>query len=418
MKTPPRVTPVTKTSDDLHVLIIGGGIGGLCLAQGLKRWGIGVSVYERDLSAQSRSQGYRLHINSDGSHALHECLPRHLFELFVATSMRDRPGKRVSFDTQLTEISSLPLPITNDADISQIGTSVNRFTLREILLAGLEDIVWFDKAFERLEELEDGQVRAHFADSTSARGTLLVGADGTNSAVRKLVAPDARIFNVGHRIYGKTPITIETKTWAPEPFLNGWPRIAGSDGIGMMVGAFIKGGAFSDATARFAPAVHLTDAPDYLMWTLSLPSALPRSEVEFLNVDAPSLHAMAQEITKAWHPSLKRIIEEAEIAATFPVILQYSKPVKAWKSPNVTLLGDAIHTMTPGRGEGANTALRDAALLCRRLVDVAHKAVPLSQAKAEYETEMLQYGFEAVWKSLNRPFMRSGLREDADRRPG
>src|SRR4030088_1862683 len=40
------------TSTPLHVLIIGGGVGGLCLAQGLKKSGISVAVYERDTSAR------------------------------------------------------------------------------------------------------------------------------------------------------------------------------------------------------------------------------------------------------------------------------------------------------------------------------------------------------------------------------
>ena len=44
----------------LHVLVIGGGLGGLCLAQGLKKSGISVAVYERDRTAQFRSQGYRI----------------------------------------------------------------------------------------------------------------------------------------------------------------------------------------------------------------------------------------------------------------------------------------------------------------------------------------------------------------------
>jgi 2-polyprenyl-6-methoxyphenol hydroxylase-like FAD-dependent oxidoreductase len=75
----------------------------------------------------------------------------------------------------------------------------------------------------------------------------------------------------------------------------------------------------------------------------------------------------------------------------------------------VTLLGDAIHTMSPGRGEGANVALRDAALLRRRLVDVVTKGVPLVPATAAYETEMLRYGFPAVADSLNRPFARQDV---------
>jgi 2-polyprenyl-6-methoxyphenol hydroxylase-like FAD-dependent oxidoreductase len=64
----------------LHVLIIGGGIGGLTLAQGLKKSGANVAVYERDRTMTDRVQGYRVHINPAGSLALHECLPPQLFE--------------------------------------------------------------------------------------------------------------------------------------------------------------------------------------------------------------------------------------------------------------------------------------------------------------------------------------------------
>jgi 2-polyprenyl-6-methoxyphenol hydroxylase-like FAD-dependent oxidoreductase len=62
--------------------------------------------------------------------------------------------------------------------------------------------------------------------------------------------------------------------------------------------------------------------------------------------------------------------------------------------------------MTPGRGVGANTALRDASLLRSKLVDVQRNALPLIPAVAEYETEMLRYGFDAVVRSLSAPFMR------------
>jgi 2-polyprenyl-6-methoxyphenol hydroxylase-like FAD-dependent oxidoreductase len=401
-------TNLPEARDPFHVLIIGGGVGGLPLAQGLKKSGVSATVYEHDPSPQFRSQGYRIHINSDGSHALHTCLPKNLFNLYLATSQRDQPGQFVTFDPQLKEIHSVPLPVKDDADISRIGTSVNRLTLREILLAGMGGDVQFGKTFEWYEQLEDRRIRAHFADGTSATGNVLIGADGTNSAVRKLVVPGARIVNVGRRIYGKTPITAEMRSWIPEPFINGWPRIVGPDGIGLMVGAFVKGEPFDEATAKFAPGLHLTDTPDYLMWTLSLPPGLSLTDDEFRTADANSLHAIAREVTKDWHPSLRRLIDEAEIAATFPVMLRSSEPVKPSRTRNITLLGDAIHTMTPGRGEGANTALRDAELLCEKLVDVAKKGTSLPQAKSEYEREMLRYGFEAVSNSLNRPFMKPG----------
>lgn len=72
---------LATTKVPLHVLIIGGGVGGLCLAQGLKQSGISVAVYERDRSVHFRKQGYRIHMNTDGSRALHDCLPENLFSL-------------------------------------------------------------------------------------------------------------------------------------------------------------------------------------------------------------------------------------------------------------------------------------------------------------------------------------------------
>lgn len=89
------------TMTSLHVVIIGGGIGGLCLAQGLKKSGISVAVYERDQSADFRGQGYRLNINPDGSHALRECLPENLLDLVVATSGKPAMGRIANFDSQI-----------------------------------------------------------------------------------------------------------------------------------------------------------------------------------------------------------------------------------------------------------------------------------------------------------------------------
>jgi len=388
-----------------HVLIMGGGVGGSCLAQGLCKLGVSVSLYERDLSVQSRHQGYRIHINSDGSHALHHCLPEHLYKLLLATSFLDQPGKLVIFDQHLNEIHSMLLPVTHGEDASRIGMAVNRLTLREILLAGMECHVEFGKAFERFEQLQDGRIRAHFSDGTSAVGDVLVGADGTNSAVRKLVAPDAEITPVGRRIYGKTPITQVTRSWLPEAFLESWPLVNGTDGVRLMAGAFLKGQPFDKATAKVGPSLHLSDAPDYLMWTLSPSTGLSLTDDEFRNTDSKTLHAIAQQTIEDWHPALKRLVAEADVAATFPVMLRSSEPVDMRGPTNVTLLGDAIHTMSPGRGEGANTALRDAELLCQKLVDVAERGTPLRQAKAEYEKEMMRYGFDAVSNSLSRPFM-------------
>jgi 2-polyprenyl-6-methoxyphenol hydroxylase-like FAD-dependent oxidoreductase len=74
--------------------------------------------------------------------------------------------------------------------------------------------------------------------------------------------------------------------------------------------------------------------------------------------------------------------------------------MRPWPTTNVTLLGDAIHSMTPFRGIGANTALRDAQLLSRQLIAADRGELPLLDAIHDYEAKMLDYGFAAVRTSL------------------
>ncbi|HEX4444010.1 MAG TPA: hypothetical protein VHZ81_10600 [Galbitalea sp.] len=119
----------------LHVLIAGGGLSGLCLAQGLLGDGNTCEVFERD--AVPRRSGYYLNINGDGGEALRRCLPDDLFELYRQTSRTtpDRSGSIV-LDDQLNELSSQPhLGPPNDGPDRHTG--VNRQTLRQILLARL-----------------------------------------------------------------------------------------------------------------------------------------------------------------------------------------------------------------------------------------------------------------------------------------
>src|SRR5689334_4028624 len=96
-----------------HVIIIGAGFGGMCLAHGLKRAGISVAVYERDRTRADGLHGYRVGIDPDGNRALKACLPPDLFDTFVATCAR-APRYFNVYSERLRRTLPLPLPVEAD----------------------------------------------------------------------------------------------------------------------------------------------------------------------------------------------------------------------------------------------------------------------------------------------------------------
>jgi 2-polyprenyl-6-methoxyphenol hydroxylase-like FAD-dependent oxidoreductase len=208
---PPRSRPRSRP---LHVLIIGGGVGGLTLAQGLKQAGVSVAVYERDGTPADRIQGYRVHINPTGSRALHACLPANLFEAFDRSC--GRPGRAIRFLTErMVVLLSVGGELVREFDLIGKHRSVSRITLRQVLLSGLGEIVHFGKTFTHYEE-RDGRVIAHFEDGTSAEGDVLVAADGGGSRVRRQFLPQAERIDTGViGIAGKVFLDPESRSHRP-----------------------------------------------------------------------------------------------------------------------------------------------------------------------------------------------------------
>jgi 2-polyprenyl-6-methoxyphenol hydroxylase-like FAD-dependent oxidoreductase len=148
------------------------------------------------------------------------------------------------------------------------------------------------------------------------------------------------------------------------------------------------------AARRLAPDVHLSPAQSYLMWAVTGSAGQFTSRPGELG--PAELHAVVLNTIRRWHPDLLRLVQLASIPETSLVTIRTAVPIASWPASRVTLLGDAIHAMSPARGSGANTALRDAALLATELGAAARDEKTVVQAIADYERQMVDYGFAAV----------------------
>jgi 2-polyprenyl-6-methoxyphenol hydroxylase-like FAD-dependent oxidoreductase len=400
-------------SQGMHVIIAGGGIAGLALAHGLKKAAVSVVVFERGGrdSHPSWQQGYQIHINADGSRALNECLPPRVKALFDAKALQPSAGVQV-----LTPL----LEVIRTIGVELAGSNpIVRSTLRSVLLQGLDDVVRFGIAFSRYEDLPDGRVKATFADGTHDIGDVLVGADGVRSAVRAQYLPHATVDGIGLvGTAGRLPIDDTVRSYLPGSLLTHLNGVTDPNGPYMIVTESIhKEGAGLQARS----VDRSSDEHDHLIWVLVSSPEPYGTDPRSMFRDGPALQHLVLEQIAGWHPSLHRMVAETDPGVVSATELLASREIEPWDTTHVTLVGDAVHTMPPLRGLGGSTALKDAALLCGKLIAAARSQVPLLSAIHEYEAAMIEYGFAAVRSSLQFADMLKSKRLDPRRlgmRPG
>jgi 2-polyprenyl-6-methoxyphenol hydroxylase-like FAD-dependent oxidoreductase len=137
----------------------------------------------------------------------------------------------------------------------------------------------------------------------------------------------------------------------------------------------------------------------YMMWALSA----KREKFDLADseqADATALAAAARRVMAGWSRGFRDLVGLADPTTISCLPIRTSLPVAPWRTGRVTLLGDAIHSMTPYRGIGANVAIKDAARLKHTLVAAHNGERDAVEAIHDYETGMWDYGFRAVRNSL------------------
>lgn len=374
----------------LHVLIAGGGLSGLAVAQGLLKAGHTVEVFERDADLD-RKQGYYLHFNAIGGEALRRVLPDDLFELYMETAREDyERAESIVLSSDFHEITSNPhMGPPNPGPRKHTG--VHRRALRQVMAGRLGDRLHAGSPVVSYVEDADG-VTVTLADGTTARGDVLVGADGIRSAVRTQMLPQVPVIATGIKgigIYGRTPLTPELDEMMPDILNQGVLMAVDRSGSRMLIATFRPRRMADEAAAEIAPDVKMEAVPGYVMVSCTVPpgTEIPRAG-EWTDETPLVLREAMSTTVEGWHPAARALVAGMDPDSIFSIPFGFLEPAEDWESSRVTIVGDAAHGMLPTLGMGANLSLNDGALLVDQLERHGNGEVELIEAIAAYEVQM------------------------------
>ncbi|KAI0899420.1 FAD/NAD(P)-binding domain-containing protein [Annulohypoxylon nitens] len=372
------------------VLIIGAGVAGLTLAQGLRLRSIPFRLFERHPQSHG-SQGHRFRISKDGQAALNSVLSPRLQSLLRRTAADPFPFKPRYVDARKLEYEPL-------APVDVDSLAVDRTWIRLLTTLGIQREVEYGKEF-RSYDVVDGVVKVKFTDGSAAEGKLLVGADGVRSRVRKQLQPDRKLLDLERWImWGRTLLTDDLRKKFPQDMLT-WCMYADQEtNVQVVVEPMIW-----SKSARLESEDQLPDFQDYTYWVVCTASS---QYAEAIPKTAEEKKLFLSEVTKTWHPALKLLFESAALDQTACIPCLSSKPDIEISSTGqadklVTLVGDAAHAMSPMGGSGGDTAVRNAADLARIIAEegITKTSIENYEARmAEKAKEKIKHSFRGGQK--------------------
>ncbi|PSL44833.1 2-polyprenyl-6-methoxyphenol hydroxylase-like FAD-dependent oxidoreductase [Chitinophaga niastensis] len=361
-----------NNAKSLHVLIIGGGVGGLALALFLKKAGITCAVYEAYPYKEGAGGG--LNIAPNGMNIL--------AALGLADDIIARGSVTLEhcFRSEHGKVLAR-IPYGNISKYGQPGVSISRGALYEVLTkeinkSGIE--IKYNKRLLSIDQYNTG-VKAHFEDGSSSSGDILIGADGIRSKTRNIILPEG-----------------------PQP---GYVGVIG-------VGGFVKITDIPELTAQELNRLNYTFGArgffgycgadqGYAMWWSNLHSETELSAAALQEISLDKVKQEMLTIYKNFHLPVAALINKTER----PIKLNISdiQSLPTWQKDRVLLIGDAAHAVSPNAGQGASMALEDAMYLAKLLRDNA----------GNYKAAFLQ--FEKDRKPRVEKIVAEGRKRSADK---
>ncbi len=342
---------------NLHVIVVGAGLGGLTATLAMQRAGFRVSVFEQ--AAELGEVGAGVTITPNGSHVLD-----HLLGAEVMSRVARVPAagaiKHYQTGAVLVETNSgIRLMEEYGAAYCQAHRADLHGALADAVRAMDPDCIHVGCSFSGLTETDDG-ITATFHNNRGAAGDILIGCDGIRSAVRQALWGAEQVTFTGYIAWrGLVP----TDQLAPATVVPDSAAFAGPSRT------------FARYKVRGGTLVNYVAFSRREQWAeegWSVPSEISDLQVEFSD----------------FAPEVQAIIAATPPERCFKWGLFDREPLPQWTRGRATLLGDAAHPMTPFLAQGAVMAVEDGMVLARALA----AASDWQEGLARYEAARRERG--------------------------
>jgi salicylate hydroxylase len=317
-----------------HILIAGGGIGGLTTALALLRRGIDVSIYEQ--ASELREVGAGVQIGPNGSRLLIDLGLREALDEVACEAARKevrlwntgQTWKLFDLGRDCIERFGAPYWTVHRGDFHGV--------LRDAVLALKPDAIHLGHLARGFTDSHGG-VTLHFSGKPDAQGDAIVAADGVHSKLREAAGVAAKTSFLGIMAWrGLVPaerLSPEQRT----PVGTNWV------GPGAHVITYpVRGGELYN----FVGVVEGRDWP-VESWT------------------ERGTHAECFADFKGWHPAVQETIRGLDVPFKWAFVGR--EPLTRWAFGRLCLIGDACHPTLPFLAQGANMAIEDAVVMARAI---------------------------------------------------
>lgn len=343
----------------MKALVIGAGIGGLSAAVALQQAGIECEVFEA--VTEIKPVGAAISIWPNGVKCMQHLGMGEIIETYGGP-MRSMAYQEYRSGAIMTRFSLAPL-------IERVAgrpCPVSRAELqREMLDFWGRDRVQFGKRVTEAQEDADG-VTVRFSDGASARGDVLIAADGSRSALRPAVLG-----------------------YAPERRYAGYVNWNGLVEIDEAIAPADQWTTFVGEGKRVS-LMPVADGRFYFFFDVPLPAGLAE--------DRSTLRADLRRYFSGWAPQVQRLIAALDPATTNRIEIHDIEPFERLTRGRIALLGDAAHSTTPDIGQGGCAAMEDAVVLG----DAFRTHRDIAAALQQYESRRCERVRDLVLKARKR----------------